>query len=195
MHDSINQLLIGALYALQAAKTHLPTRPEQALEKLAQVETLLQQIEREIRWAIYDLHPVTLSSIGLVPALLEYAAHYETLSSVTCQIHVLGTPTRLSPQTELAIYRIVQEALQNVAAHAQARTAEVTLSFHPDLLQVTVQDDGRGFDVQRAQAEAGKHIGLLGMQERAQAIGGRLDVESRPGQGTRVTLTVPYEIV
>jgi signal transduction histidine kinase len=193
MHDSIVQLVTGALCLLKAARVHLPTHPEDAQENLARVEKLLQRIEREIRWVIYDLHPVTLSSIGLVSALLEYTAHYEMLSGLSCQVQLFGNPVRLSPQTELAIYRIVQEALQNVAAHAQAQTACVTLNFGAHALQVTVWDDGRGFEVRKVLAEGGKHIGLLGMRERAEATGGQLEVESQPGQGTRIVLTVPYE--
>ncbi len=191
LHDSVVQQITGLLYLVRAAQTFLCSRPDQARTLLEEAEKAAQLVEKDIRWVIYDLHPVTLAAVGLVPALLEYVARYEASTGLSCQVEVIGTPVRLSAPVSFAVYRIVQEALQNAAAHARACEVRVTLDFTPPTLRVVVQDDGQGFKLQDVVMRKGPHIGLMGMQERARAIGGYVEVNSSPGQGTRVVTVVP----
>ncbi|MFQ6058578.1 MAG: GAF domain-containing protein [Anaerolineae bacterium] len=191
MHDGVIQLVIGALYETQAARESLPASPEVALERLKTAQELLKKVETETRRVIYDLRPLILDSMGLVPALKRYATSYEELFGLPCSVRVSGTSFRLPTDVELAIYRMVQEALQNVESHAQATRVEVLINFRPSHVKVVVQDDGRGFNYEEVLRQANEHLGLIGMKERAQSIGGQIEVESSPGQGARIILTVP----
>ncbi len=193
MHDGVTQLLIGALYETQAARELLRGTSHPALAKLERAQDLLNQVEGETRRVISDLHPPILDAMGLEPPLKRHVAYFQETFGLPCTLRVIGQPFRLPGATELAVYRIVQEALHNVESHAHARSAHVTLSFQPDLLRVVIEDDGQGFSPREVMNELGDHFGLPSMFERAQSIGARLQVNSKPGQGTRIILTVPSE--
>lgn len=191
MHDGTTQLILGALYATQAAREGLDSNLSAAQEHMAMVQQFLQRIEGEIRQTIHDLRPPILDAKGIVPALKQYVDHYEDLTETPCALRVTGSPVRLSDEAEVAIYRIVQEALQNVAAHAEASTVSVGVRFDSETVRVTVADDGCGFDLAEISHRGEGHFGLIGMRERAGNVGAELQVHSEPGQGTRLELHVP----
>ena len=190
MHDGLTQLVIGALYESQAAEEALAIKPEMTLEKLQNIQNLLQQTKEEIHRIVHNLHTPGLETMGLVPALKRYLVSYRQLVGIPCQLHISGEPFRLGPEVETAIYRIVQEALHNVGKHAQANSSQVFLDFGLRNVRVVIQDDGRGFDVEASMLTE-DHLGLRGMKRRAQSIGGRLEIDSAPDQGTRVILEIP----
>jgi PAS domain S-box-containing protein len=190
MHDGVTQLLIGALYETQAARELLRGTSHPAVIKLERAQDLIHQVEGETRRVIGDLHPPILDTIGLVPALKRYVTSFQDTFHMPCVLHVVGQPFRLSGMAELAIYRIVQEALHNVESHAHAHSASVMLNFQPDGLCVVVKDDGQGFNPSDVLADPSDHYGLPSMLERAQSIGAQLQVDSAPGQGTRIILAV-----
>ncbi|MFQ5856921.1 MAG: GAF domain-containing protein [Anaerolineae bacterium] len=194
MHDGVIQLVVGALYEIQTARQSF-TDDHDGLERLETSLELIQQVEAEIRRAVYDLRPPILDAKGLVPALREYAGRFQSIAGMPCTFHVSGTPRRLAPEAEIAIYRIVQEALHNVQSHANASTAEILVRFGPPGLWLMVQDDGQGFDPDSAPTTAGDHMGLLGMRERAQSIDAELDIQSTPGEGTCIVLRAPAKPV
>ncbi|HBY98341.1 MAG: GAF domain-containing sensor histidine kinase [Ardenticatenaceae bacterium] len=192
LHDGSNQLITGTLYEIQAAhESILAQRPAVALEKLGIIKGLLRKIEAENQRIISGLRPPLLDAQGLVPALKWHARTAQDRSQIACSIQVSGQPRRLSPEAETAVYRIVQESLNNVMAHAQAQTVEIRVSFRPARLCVIVEDDGTGFDVESVLATAPGQMGLIGMRERAESIGGQLKVRSLPGHGTRIVLNLP----
>jgi two-component system sensor histidine kinase DegS len=192
MHDGINQLLVGAMLELKSARKRL-TRGKviDAGVSLDSVKNILHRVDAEIRRVIYDLHPPTLDALGLVPALRRYAERFEKYSNIPCTVQLLGEPMRLTARDEISVYRLMQEALQNVSTHAQAKRAEVVIVFSPKTLKLTVLDDGQGFDLVIVQQNNLGHLGLLSMQERAESLGGRLNIATQVGQGTRVELSVP----
>lgn len=194
MHDSTTQLILGALYATQAARDGFDINLSAARENMAMVQQFLQQIEAEIRQTIRDLRPIILDAEGVVPALKQYVDQYKELTKTSCTLRVTGTPLRLTGEAEVAIYRIVQEALQNVAAHAKAHSVCVGIHFVSRAVCVTVEDDGRGFDLVNVSHQGDGHFGLIGMRERAWNIGAHLQVDSTSGQGTRVVLQVPVSV-
>lgn len=194
MHDSTTQLILGALYATQAARDGLNTNLSAARQNMAMVQQFLQQIEAEIRQTIRDLRPLILDAEGVVPALKQCVDQYRELTETSCTLRVTGTPQRLSGEAEVAIFRIVQEALQNVAAHARASSVCVGIHFDWQTVRVTVEDDGRGFDLAGVSHQGDGHFGLIGMRERAWNVGARLQVNSASGQGTRVVLEVPVSV-
>jgi signal transduction histidine kinase len=195
MHDGVVQLITAVRYELQATKVAVGSgSTEAAHEKLHAAREMLEEMEREIRGAIYDLHPPMLDTVGLIPALEKYVSGFRDLSGIACHVQVAGVPCQLPPSTEVAIFRMVEEALHNVAAHAEAGTACVIVDFRPAMLYITVQDDGRGFNYQLwADSRDGKHLGLVGTQERVESLGGKMEVRSKPGHGTRVMFRLPVQ--
>jgi signal transduction histidine kinase len=193
MHDGVVQLITAARYELRAARVvGGATISRAAHEKLDAAREVLEETEREIRHAIYDLHSPLLDAIGLVPALEKYASRYQELAGIACVITVAGAPCRLPDVLELAVFRMVEEALQNVASHARAHNTAVALNFESAQLEIIAQDDGCGFDFRQwMNSRNGNHLGLIGMQERVASLGGTMQVWSEPGQGTRVHFYLP----
>ena len=195
MHDSTSQLLVGAMLELKSAHERLTTgNLPQAEDSLQTVQNILHQVEAEIKRIIYDLRPPTLDALGLVPALRRYAERFEQYSGIPCSVKLHGEAIRLSPRVEISVYRLMQEALQNVSAHAKAKRAEVIITFSPNTFSLKVLDDGQGFDLEAVQRNGHSHFGLLSMRERAESLRGNLAIKSRPGQSTQVELIVPIQV-
>lgn len=192
MHDGMNQLLIGAMLELKSAHQRLADdKLSQAEDSLQTVQTILRRVESEIKHVIYDLRPPTLDALGLAPAVRRYAERFEDYSHIPCKVVIFGKPQRLRPSVEISVYRLLQEALQNVSSHAAATKVDVLVVFAPHKLKLTVLDDGCGFDWVQVAGDGNGRLGLLGMRERAESLGGHVVVETAVGQGTRVELLVP----
>ena len=192
MHDGINQLLIGSMLELKSARERISAgKLPEAEEALQSVQTILHDVEAEINQIIYDLRPPTLDSLGFVPALRRYIQDFKRYSGIEYTLTVRGKPVRLPSREESSIYRLFQEALQNVYAHAQAGHVDVMVSFLADSLEMRVADDGRGFDRDAILRNDSHHYGLITMQERAKSLAGALSIQSVLGEGTQVTLTIP----
>jgi 5-methyltetrahydrofolate--homocysteine methyltransferase len=189
LHDDSNQLITGTIYQIQAALQSIQNnRPNTAVEKLQTAKELLRQIDDATRRLISDLRPPVLDTLGLVTALRRLTERYQAYYPAKYVINVSGRTTRLSERIETTVYRIVQESLNNIIAHSQAQTIEVSLDFQASHLLTIVNDDGMGFDVNLTPKN---RLGLIGMSERAQSIHGQLELWSKPGKGTRVVLEVP----
>ena len=158
---------------------------------------IVEQIGEEVRHLALALRPISLDEQGLLATLNNYIADWSKQAQVAVDLHSRGLgKLRLPPQIETAIYRIVQEALTNVLRHAQARSVSLILERRADHVQVVVEDDGRGFDVEAllGSPNVELRLGLLGMQERAAMVGGQLTIESSNGRGTSLFLRVPYTL-
>jgi signal transduction histidine kinase len=194
MHDGLNQLIIGAMLELKAARRRLTTSSQDEVDAaLVRVRAVLGQVDDEIKRIIHDLRPPTLDALGLPPAIDRYVEHLQTFTGLTYRIEVSGQPRRLAPEAEIGIYRVMQEALQNAAAHAQASRVWIRLRWHTYLVVLEVEDNGRGFATEQAVLPSEGHLGLAGMRERAENLGGTLTIQSGRGQGTRVRLRVPLD--
>lgn len=193
MHDGVIQLITAARFELKAARVVAGSQlPPPAAKKMDALRGILDEMEKELRRAIYDLQPPMLDAVGLVPALQKHIVAFQELSGITCQIHCVGTPYRLPPTTEITVFRLVEESLHNVLSHARASNTSVTLDFDPTGLSVTIQDDGQGFDIEQNRKNgSGKGLGLLGMRERVKSLNGEMQVWSSPGQGTRLVFRLP----
>ncbi|HLF01477.1 MAG TPA: GAF domain-containing sensor histidine kinase, partial [Anaerolineales bacterium] len=193
LHDGLNQLLVGALLELKSGRERLSAQDLAGAEaSLRQVGEILHRVEGELRQTIYDLRPPVLDALGLAPSLNHYAEQFTIYTNIPCDVTAQGEPYRLVPNVEIGLYRIMQEALQNVSNHARARRAKVALIFDPEAVLLSVADDGRGFDL-AATEQANGHFGLLGMRERAESFGGKLLLSTAPGRGTRVEVRVPIQ--
>ena len=185
IHDGITQRLVSLAFHLDAASDAVPRDTGTAARELARARELADLTMDEAHAAIAGLRPPVLDDLGLADGLASLARSIGQL-----QVTVVGTGCPLPEHVMIALYRIAQEALQNVVKHARATQAEVELRCDDSSVQLRVTDDGCGFDV-AAQPGGDASYGLRSMTERAELIGGRLAVISRPGIGTVVTATVP----
>jgi len=186
LHDEVNQSLTGLLLRLEAAREGAP--PELEAE-LAETKALANQAMRELLSLARQLRPTALDDLGLAAAV---AGQVEQLArgEIAAEFEAEGDFSALSDDGQLVVYRVAQEALSNAARHSGAGRIEVRLARLEDHgVELTVADDGRGFAFD--EAEGG--LGIAGMRERALLIGAELTIESRPGRGTTVRLTVPGE--
>ena len=193
MHDGVIQLIAGARLELTATRVVAGAGlPPLAIKKLDALWGILDEMERELRRAIYDLQPPILDAVGLTLALQKYVVAFQELSGIDCQLVLTGTSYRLPSATEIAVFRIVEESLHNILSHARANKASVTLDFSPAALCVTVQDDGQGFNGEQPKRNgSGKGLGLLSMRERVKGLNGNMEINTAPGQGTRLVFRLP----
>jgi signal transduction histidine kinase len=149
----------------------------------------LAQLAESTRRISHELHPAVLKHLGLAPALRAYCAEFTASAGIQVSLAISGTFDGTSPSAALCLYRIAQEALKNVARHARVGEASLGLSKAPGLLRLVVSDKGEGMDLGKAEVAAG--LGLISMRERARLQKGRVEVLSKPGEGTRVTVEIP----
>ena len=191
LHDDTIQSLIALNQRVQLAQMALDGHP--AFNQLTEMQGMTAQMIADLRRLTRDLRPSYLEDLGLVPALDMLARDTSVSLNIPVAFKTSGSDRRLRPEIELALYRMVQEALSNVARHANASSAEVALEFGPEAIKLAVSDDGCGFHVPESPAEMapGGHYGLLGLYERAELIGAQLVIHSTPDRGTGVTVTLP----
>ncbi|HKQ56321.1 MAG TPA: sensor histidine kinase [Candidatus Eisenbacteria bacterium] len=188
LHDQAGQLLATVYLSLDAVKPHLA---EGGAQPLARVVSLLHRVEDEMSRVAYELRPVILDDLGLVPALRVLGEGMAQRSALT--IHVEGsTRGRLPPRIETELYRMVQEALGHVARDTGASQAVVALCHTEREVRCGVRDNGRGFDP--ARPATGAAMGLDGIRERLAPLGGSMEVRSAEGQGTELVIRVPLEV-
>jgi signal transduction histidine kinase len=191
LHDGPVQDLYGARFQLKELHEELGSR---AARRLAEVQETLQQVIRTLRTICGELRPPALAPFGLEVALRSYLEQFHrSHPELDVRFDVTPDGQSLPEPVRLALFRICQEALNNIAQHAQARTAWVTLALDDENVELQIQDDGRGLDLPVRwldQARRG-HLGLLGARERAEAIGGRLEVAAVHGEGTVLRVTAP----
>lgn len=188
LHDEVGQVLTGLKLLLEMATRNPGTKAE---EGLAQAQNLLNELMARVRDLSLNLRPTMLDDLGLVHALVWLLDRYRAQTGIAVNLTQAGLEgRRFSPEIETAAYRIVQEALTNVARHSGATQADVHVWSSEDVLSVQVEDHGRGFDSDAVlpRLSAG---GLAGMRERAQLLGGRLTTDSVAGQGTSVSANFP----
>jgi signal transduction histidine kinase len=192
LHDGLGQELTALTLGLKALEQAAPEgTPDHA--RLLDVHEVVGRISREAHDLAVELRPTALDDLGLGAALAAYVARWAERTGVAAAFEPIGLEEdRLPPEVESAVYRVVQEALNNVAKHARARRVTVMAAREGGELIVLVEDDGRGFDPQRVGAASGRRsLGLLGMRERVALVGGTLVTESGEGEGTTVQARIP----
>jgi signal transduction histidine kinase len=151
---------------------------------------------KEVHSLIYELRPSLLDDLGL-PAAVRSCAH-NVLEAARIEVHleVVGQEDRLPPEVEIAAFRITQEAITNIASHSKAESTYISLEFKDRGISVQVEDDGIGFNLLEvlSSAHAKESMGLLGMKERAELLGGTLNIDTEPGKGTRITVEIPLSL-
>ncbi|MGE3189707.1 MAG: ATP-binding protein [Vicinamibacterales bacterium] len=190
LHDDACQSLaaVGVSLDLTMAEGTEATRAQ-----LASVKALVNRALADLHRVIYDLRPSVLDDLGLLPAIRWLADQHLAARGISVRCEFFGLDGRLAPEVEIALFRVVQEAMANIERHAGAETVLVQVSLEDGLLTVEVEDDGVGFEPEAVADPAGgaRGLGLLGMRERVELLGGSFFVDSAPGRGTRVVATVP----
>jgi signal transduction histidine kinase len=193
LHDEIGQSLTAAIIHMQMVEQ----KPEAAAfdADLSQAVALLNATLQQVRAMSLELRPPMLDDLGLVPALKWHLDRVGLRSGLRIQLTARGLPARLPADLETVCYRVVQESLTNIVRHAKATDVRVSVVRSGDDLQLTIRDNGVGFDVDAAQAtaRAGGSLGLLSMAERVTLVGGKLDLDSAPGQGCRISVYLPLK--
>jgi two-component system, NarL family, sensor histidine kinase UhpB len=184
LHDEVNQSLTAILLRLEALSQSAPSGVG---GELIEVKRLVNQAMDELLKLARQLRPSALDDHGLTAAIVSQVRRFSSQTGIRADVRTSGEPVELESVQEIAAYRFTQEALTNVAQHAHATHVEVDLSVNGHALELSVRDDGRGFD------PGTQHdgIGLSGMAERARMVGARFELQSRPGGGTSLTLQVP----
>ncbi len=185
LHDQVGQSLAILQLGLSRLQKTAPTK--QAAATLSQVREMALEALSQVRNLSLDLRPGMLDDAGLVSTLREYAQRFAERAGIAVEVAAGDWQSRLSPELEVTVFRVVQEAMTNVAKHAGAARVRIGVDRAPDALEVSVHDDGKGFEVEEAlKGQRRKSLGLFGMEERCRLSGGAFDISSRPGEGTTV---------
>jgi signal transduction histidine kinase len=191
LHDHAGQALLALRAELQVLKHYLPSGADQALRQIEHMDGIVLETSRDLRQLAHDLRPPLLSELGLIPALEQYVEDFASRQQIgvvfEVQEHQPGL--RLPEAIELVVYRVVQEALTNLARHSQASQVNIRLKLNSGWLQMNVLDNGIGFNLRNQARLSG--FGLVGMRERVAAVGGEFKIWSRPGQGARLFIRIP----
>lgn len=195
LHDETTQALVALARQIDALTASSAPLPEATLERIEKIRELTDYTLQGLRRCTQDLRPPTLDDLGLLATLKGLVTDLAKTEAVEAELEVIGDQRRLSPEAELLLFRIAQEALNNVRRHARASKVVTTVEFEDERVRLTISDNGQGFEVpQRTSdlAAAGK-LGLMGMHERARLLGGALTIKSELGKGTTIVADVPAE--
>jgi signal transduction histidine kinase len=194
LHDELGQSVTAIVIGLHLVA--IDDREGRHAARLKETVALAERLIGRVRTISLNLRPPLLDELGLVTALRGFIDGQAQQSGLAINFTADGVDQRLASELQIGAFRIVQECLTNVARHAAARSVEVNVAAEDGQLLIAVKDDGRGFDVAEALAAAarGKHLGLLGLQERVMVLGGQVDFVSAPGQGTAISARLPLQL-
>jgi signal transduction histidine kinase len=195
LHDGVIQNLSGIIFSLSFLGNALEEGQNDAKEELGQLEGIVNETITDLRKVIYDLRPTILDSLGLTPTLEKHLERFGQANGIEIDYNP-RLKVRLADVVETGLFRLAQEALNNIKKHAKANKVTVDICRKKDTIVMTIKDDGQGFDMneikERASQDSG--FGLSGMNERVQSMRGSVKISSKPGEGTQVSVIVPYEI-
>ncbi len=195
LEDSLGQLLANSVVELASCRQLLPNDNEAVSIGLDALQIELEQGLADVRWFIAELEPMTiLNRLGLGGGIKRYLERYENRTGLQTQLQLKANIKRLPTVIEIAIFRIIQESLSNVYRHANATEVQVVLSENEEILQFSVIDNGRGFILDNL-GKSRKNMGLARMVDYAELLNGKLKILSEPGQGTQVSLSIPYPLL
>lgn len=193
LHDEIAQTLTGINVRLAALKTEATRNTKGLQKKISSAQRMVEKSVDIVHRFARELRPTVLDDLGLIPALHSFVKGFSKQSRVHVRLTVYAGVEQLNNVQRTVLYRVTQEALTNVARHAQASRVDVSIQKLPRAVGVIIQDDGQSFEVERVLcAKTNKRLGLLGMRERVEMVGGSLRVESAPGKGTTIRAEIPF---
>lgn len=190
IHDGPAQMLANILLRSELVdRAFREESPESALQEIKSVRKMIRSSLYEVRRIIYDLRPMALDDLGLLPTIKRYISTISEYNDIEIEFKSLGKDERLNNKYEIAFFRLLQEALQNAIKHANPSLIQVKLEMTDQHLLMSIKDDGDGFDTDE---RSDNSFGLIGMRERVEMFDGELKIDSKIGKGTRIYISVPY---
>lgn len=188
LHDSVSQNLFGMSLKLNTMKYLMATDPEKAVSTIDQLQEMIGEIQAEMRLMIYELQPAALLEKGFFEAIESLVELFKVRYGLDITYRLVGEADKLDSTIQLTIYRVIQEALNNIVKHSKASKSDLILQIIDSHIQLVINDNGLGFEL--SQADDVKHYGIQGMRERIAAIHGQLNIETSPGRGTTIRATI-----
>jgi two-component system, NarL family, sensor histidine kinase DegS len=189
IHDGPAQSLANVMLRSELIERTFHQRGvEEAIKEVRKVKEMVREALYEVRRIIYDLRPMALDDLGVIPTLKKYLKNVEEHSKNEIKFVALGDEKRLDPKYEIALFRLIQEAVQNAVKHANAKTIQVNLEVTNQFINIIVADDGVGFDLKE---KSNSSFGLIGMKERVDILGGTFEISSEINKGTKIVIKVP----
>jgi signal transduction histidine kinase len=193
LHDVIAQMLVGINIQLAALKIEAMSNTKGLSRKITSTQKLVEKSVNVISRFACELRPAVLDDLGLIPALHTFMKNFMKETGVRVSLTAFAEVEKLSMVKRLVLYRIVQEGLANIARHARASRVDVTISKLRNAVHLQIKDNGQSFDVEKTlNAVKGNRMGLLGMRERTEMVGGKFTVDSAPGTGTTLDVHIPF---
>lgn len=193
MHDGPASSLSNFILQAEICQRFFDVNPDRAKTELNALKSAAASTFSDVKDFIFDLRPMMLDDLGVVPTLRRYVESFQEKNGITVPITVTGVERRLESHIEVTIFRGVQELLNNALSHAQATQIQVLLDLNQDQVLAVVEDNGSGFNVEDALNNNNRTIGLTSLRERIEMLGGELNIQSSLGQGARIEFTIPVE--
>ena len=191
IHDGPAQMLANILLRADLVdRTFRERGGEQALVEMKSMRSMVRTSLEEVRRIIYNLRPMPLDDLGLVPTIRKYLVNVEEYNNMTISLSEQGGLDRLASKYEVALFRLIQESIQNVIKHASAESIQVNIRIEKNQVSVSIRDDGIGFDIEKKKENS---FGLIGMRERVEMLDGEITINSKFGNGTTVYVNIPLK--
>lgn len=192
IHDGPAQTLANIVLRLEIAEKLLELDSSRVKAELKDLKNLVRANLQDIRRIIFDLRPMALDDLGIIRAVSNYLDNFQNNYRIKCQLRIEGKERKLLPAMEVALFRLVQEGITNVAKHAHSPKVDVHLIYRDDWIIVRIRDYGKGFEVDSAMNIPGEHFGLVGMRERVEMFSGHFTIQSISGKGTLIEFSMPW---
>jgi two-component system sensor histidine kinase DegS len=194
IHDGPAQSMANLVLRAEICEKLLEVDPPSVKKELQELKKMVKDSLQDVRKIIFDLRPMLLDDLGIVPTLRKFLAEFTEKHNFPVDFTVTGQERRLPPPTEVTLFRIAQEALNNTLKHANAHLGVMRLEFLPGRVNLLIADDGQGFDFSKAiNATEKDTFGLLGMRERVELLEGKIGIKTSPGKGTQIIVQIPLE--
>lgn len=195
IHDGPAQLMSNVVLKAEICERMIDVDLEKARKELQGLKKIVRDSLQDVRKIIYNLRPMSLDDLGLVPTLQRYIMTFQEDTGISVSFKTKGTFEDIKSLVSLTVFRIVQESINNIRKHANARSVIINLEFSDKELKLYIYDDGKGFDIESLKAkddDISGGFGLISMRERIDLLGGELDINSEPGKGTRLNIVIPF---
>ncbi|MDD4047310.1 MAG: histidine kinase [Clostridia bacterium] len=194
IHDGPAQSMANVVLRTEVCEKLLDLDRGEIRKELSELREMVKKSLQDVRRIIFDLRPMTLDDLGLIPAISRYVENIKERYDINVDIKCVGQQRRLDSILEVAIYRIIQESLQNTTKHAKSKNISIQLTIESQRIVVRINDDGKGFDATECikNPKSGSY-GIMGMKERLDILGGQLYIDSKIGEGTEVLAIVPLD--
>ena len=192
IHDGPAQSMANVVLRMEFCEKLMEVEPAKVSRELKELKEIVRSNLQDMRKIIFDLRPMALDDLGVIPALKRYIEDFRGKNDINIEMNFFGKEARLEPVLEIALFRLIQEALNNVVKHAHASDIMVIVELKDKWVRASVEDDGVGFELDEILASrSGNNFGLVSMKERTDLLGGEMEIDTKPGKGTKVSFKVP----